>query len=286
MNKKVTIEVDKEHREKIKRLHTATHIVNYCARKVLGDHVWQNGSNLKPEYGTLDITHFDTLTLDQIFAIEKLANETVFENKIVKVEEYDRTEAEKKFGFVLYQGGAIPMKTLRVVSILDSDIEACGGLHMSSTGGIGFIKIIGSSKIQDGVIRLKYVVRDYAIDAIHTYESLLEQTSDIFSVEFSQIPKTAQKFFDEWKELKKENEKLKKELISSLVESILSSSQTEFHLSPSLSVGDAMQIAGQISSKKSSFALYLEKAVIATEDVTVEHSKKQISKGKWVMHVL
>ena len=119
----VKIKVDLENREKLKRLHTATHIVNFCAREVLGNHVWQNGSNLRPEFGTLDITHYNNLTLDEIFEIERLANETIFANKKVTVEEMDRSDAEAKYGFGLYQGGAIPMKVLRVISVLDSDIK-------------------------------------------------------------------------------------------------------------------------------------------------------------------
>ena len=111
----VKIKVDLEHREHLRRLHTATHIINFCAREVLGNHVWQNGSNLKKEVGTLDITHYDNLTESEIFKIETLANETVFENKKVTIDELPRSEAEKKYGYTLYQGGAIPMKTLKSV---------------------------------------------------------------------------------------------------------------------------------------------------------------------------
>ena len=97
----VEIQVDMKRREQLRRLHTATHIVNFCAREVLGNHVWQNGSNLKPEEGSLDITHYDQLTQDQISTIEEMVNTVIFENKKVTIEELDRGEAEKKYGFIL-----------------------------------------------------------------------------------------------------------------------------------------------------------------------------------------
>lgn len=188
--KVVEIKVDLEKREELRRLHTATHIVNFSAREILGNHIWQNGSNLKNEFGTLDITHYNNLSEDEIFKIEELANKTIFEDKKVKIEELDRGLAEKKYGFTLYQGGAIPMKKLRVVSIIDNDIEACGGIHMQSTGGIGLVKIVDSQKIQDGVVRLKFVVNNYALKFIEQKQSILTKVKEVYRVDDSSIIKT------------------------------------------------------------------------------------------------
>ncbi len=282
----VKISVDMNRREQLRRLHTATHIINFCAREVLGNHVWQNGSNLKPEEGSLDITHYDQLTQQQIFEIEKKANEVVFSNKKVSIEELDRTEAEKKHGFILYQGGAIPMKTLRVIHVMDNDIEACGGIHMESTGGIGLIKIVESSKIQDGVIRLKYVVREFAQKFIEEKQEILNKTKTIFSVQDSQLEKTADKFFNEWKDQKKEIENLKKELKGSYVNQIISSKSNEFKLDGNFDMGFLMEIFTSVMSKKEGFKLVSDKFIIAQSGVEVKDFKKEISKGKFSIYVM
>ena len=62
---KVEIKVDMKRRENLKRLHTATHIINFCSKQILGNHIWQNGSNLKEDSGSLDITHFEILKRDE-----------------------------------------------------------------------------------------------------------------------------------------------------------------------------------------------------------------------------
>lgn len=282
----VEIKVDLKHRDKLRRLHTATHIVNFCAREVLGNHVWQNGSNLKEDFGTLDITHYDNLTFEEIAAIETLANRTVFEDKKVTIEELDRTEAEQKYGFTLYQGGAIPMKTLRVVKVMDSDIEACGGIHMLSTGGIGLIKIVDSQKIQDGVVRLKFVVHDYALEYTQEKQLILEELKELYSVDESSLIRTSEKFFNEWKSQKKEIDKLKDQLKISFIDQILSSESQQFNLGGDYDMGFLMEIFTKVMDKKGSFKLSSEKFIIATSDIEVDGYKKQIPKGKFNIHIM
>ena len=282
----VEIKVDLKKREELRRLHTATHIVNFCSRQILGNHVWQNGSNMKNEFGTLDITHYDNLSQDEIFEIEKLANQTVFEDKKVKIEELDRGEAEQKYGFVLYQGGAIPMKTLRVVSILDSDIEACGGIHMQSTGGIGLIKIVDSQKIQDGVVRLKFVVNNFALDFVAQKQSLINDVKEVFSVDEGSLVKTSEKFFNDWKAQKKEIENLKKQLKQTYIDSILDSKKDEFKIDGDFDMGFVMELFTSVIGKKKTFKLVSNKFIIATQGVEVEGSKKKISKRKFNIFII
>jgi alanyl-tRNA synthetase len=282
----VKIQIDMQRRNQLRRLHTATHIVNFCAREVLGNHVWQNGSNLKPEEGSLDITHYDQLTSEQIFQIEAMVNDVIFENKKVTIEELDRAEAEKKYGFILYQGGAIPMKTLRVIKVLDNDIEACGGIHMESTGGIGYLKITDSQKIQDGVIRLKYVVREFAQNFIEEKQSAIKQIQEIFSVPENQIVKTSEKFFNDWKEQKKTIDSLQKSLKEVFLSQIESSNTNEYKIDLDVDMGFLLEIFTKVFSKKESFKLISKKFIIATQDVTIENSKKSIPKGKFTIYVM
>ena len=197
---KVKGKIDWERRYALMRHHTATHVINGAAMRVLGPHVWQVGADKTPERARLDISHFRNLTDDEVKEIERLANKIVFENRPVISEEMDRTSAEKKYGVRIYQGGAIPEKTLRIVNIKDWDVEACGGTHLNSTGEIGLIKITGVKKIHDGVVRLIFVAGDKALDYIDKEEKYLKEACEVLKVTPEDLPKTVDRFFKEWKE--------------------------------------------------------------------------------------
>jgi len=81
----------------------------------------------------------------------------VKENYPVNIDYYDRGTAEQKYGFKIYQGGVVPVMSVRIVSIEDKDIEACGGTHVKKTGDIELIKITKTKRIQDGVVRIEFV---------------------------------------------------------------------------------------------------------------------------------
>jgi len=81
----------------------------------------------------------------------------VKQNLTVNIDYYDRGTAEQTYGFRIYQGGVVPVKSVRIVSIEDQDVEACGGTHVKKTGDIELIKITKTKRIQDGVVRLEFV---------------------------------------------------------------------------------------------------------------------------------
>jgi len=196
--------------------HTATHIVNAAARRVLGPHVWQVGAEKSEKYARLDISHYKTLTDEEIYEIEKLANKIVMENRPVKIEILDRTTAEKKYGVRIYQGGAVPGKNLRIVSVENWEIEACGGTHVKSTGEIGLIKIIGTRRIHDGVVRLIFVAGERAYEHIKNQERYLKEACKILRVVPEDLPKTVKRFFEEWKDQQEHIMKLANVLLEQL----------------------------------------------------------------------
>ncbi|MCL2141986.1 MAG: alanine--tRNA ligase [Methanimicrococcus sp.] len=234
-------QVDKKRRMAHSRHHTATHIINDAARKVLGNHIWQAGAQKTETRARLDISHFKHITQDELNEIELLANKTVMENKKVGFESLDRTAAEQKYGFCLYQGGVPPGKTLRIVKV-GSDIEACGGTHCLSTGVIGPIKILRTERIQDGVERLEYAVGEAAVAAIQENEDLLRQSAQVLSIQQEILPATVERFFEEWKALQKENEKLKEEVAGARVIRMLQNAQkiNGFSVIISVTKGDAI----------------------------------------------
>ncbi len=192
--------IDWERRIALMRHHTATHIINAAARYVLGPHVWQVGAEKDVDKARLDISHYKNLSIDEIREIEALSNRIVMENRPVHIEVLDRTAAEKKYGFRIYQGGAIPEKNLRIVSIEGWDSEACGGTHLKSTGEIGLIKIIGTRRIHDGVVRLIFMAGENALKYVWNEEHFLKSACNILRVEPQDLPKTVQRFFNEWKD--------------------------------------------------------------------------------------
>ena len=160
----VSCVVDSKRRDDITKNHTSTHILNSSSRSVLGSWVWQHSAFKEEDHARLDITHHSALTDDEIVKIENLANSVVDKNMSVTIENFDRGTAEQKYGFKIYQGGIVPVKSVRIVSIEDFDTEACGGTHVKKTGEIKLVKITRTKRIQDGVVRIEFVSGDTALN--------------------------------------------------------------------------------------------------------------------------
>jgi len=204
--------IDWDKRYSLMKNHTATHLINGAARRVLGQHVWQFGTQKGVESSRLDISHYRRLTWEEIHKIETLANQAILQNMPVETAWVPRSEAESRYGFRLYQGGAVPGKEIRVVKTGDWDVEACAGTHLKSTGEIGFIKIIHSERIQDGVERLVYSIGIPALKSVQENEQLLWKLSEILNAPLEKLDKTAEKLVKELKEANVERRKLVKEL--------------------------------------------------------------------------
>jgi alanyl-tRNA synthetase len=123
-----------------------------------------------------------------------------------------RNEAEARYGFRLYQGGAVPGKDIRVVKTGDWDVEACAGTHLGSTGEVGFVKIVYTERVQDGVERLGYAVGLEAVKAVQKQESVLWKVSEVLVAPVEKLDKTAEKLVKELKDANVEKRRLIKEL--------------------------------------------------------------------------
>jgi alanyl-tRNA synthetase len=183
-----------------------------AARRVLGEHVWQAGTQKDVDKTRLDFSHFRRLTFEEIHKIEELANEAVIRNLPVDSSWKPRMEAEKQYGFRLYQGGVVPGREIRVVDIKNWDVEACGGTHVKNTGEIGFIKILHSERIQDGVERIVFSAGLSALKAVQQKETLLWKIAEKLSAPLEKLEPTAERVVNEWRQTRKEKERLIKEL--------------------------------------------------------------------------
>ncbi len=174
----VSCKVDETRRSNITKNHTSTHIINASSRKVLGSWIWQHSAFKEDDHARLDITHHSSLSDDEVKQIEDAANQMIKENYPVKIEYFDRGTAEQKYGFRIYQGGVVPVKSVRIVSIEDKDIEACGGTHVKTTGDIELIKITKTKRIQDGVVRVEFVSGPNAFQYVKDQEEVSKKQAE------------------------------------------------------------------------------------------------------------
>ncbi len=201
------------------RHHSATHIVIWAARKVLGGHIWQAGAQKGETRSRLDITHYKRITDDERREIELLANEMVMRNEDIKAAFVERNEAERRYGFRIYQGGVPPGKELRIVRIgNDEDVQACAGTHCTKTGEVGPIKVLRTERIQDGIERLWYSAGEAAVRAIQARDALIKEAAAVLRIPEEKLPASVERFFEEWKQLRKENERLRAEIADLRVE--------------------------------------------------------------------
>ncbi|MGH9973523.1 MAG: alanine--tRNA ligase-related protein, partial [Nitrososphaeraceae archaeon] len=114
--------VDNTRRRSITKNHSATHILNSAARNSLGSWVWQNSAFKDEYYARLDITHHSALTREEINQIENTANEVVQKNLPILINVFERSDAEDRYTFRIYQGGAVPSNNVRIVNIDGWDV--------------------------------------------------------------------------------------------------------------------------------------------------------------------
>ncbi len=154
----------------IQRHHSATHIVNWALRKVLGNHIRQAGSLVTKERLRFDFAHYEALSTEQLAEIEQMANAAVIENSSVEAHEipYDQKPDDVVAVFGEKYGSVV-----RVVDIGGFSKELCGGTHVQSTGEIGLIKIVSESSIATGTRRIEAVCGAAAAKLMHhTYDQL------------------------------------------------------------------------------------------------------------------
>jgi alanyl-tRNA synthetase len=216
--------IDSKVRLQLAQHHTATHIVNEAARKILGNHINQAGAKKTLEKAHLDITHYASLTQEEMDAIEKEAMKIVSEGHDVITGFMPRDDAEKKYGMAIYQGGAVPGKDIRVVEVKDVDVEACGGTHLHNTNEVGVIKLIKSTKIQDGIVRLEFVAGESGRKFIEKLKEIqkkvgkdlseldIRDIAEVFSVETDKVPQTIKRFNTECEQKIKELAELEKQV--------------------------------------------------------------------------
>jgi len=145
--------------------HTGTHLLHECLREVLGDHVTQAGSAVRPDKLRFDFTHPRALTAEERTEVERRVNERVFQNLPVRIFETPIDEARKLGAMMLF--GEKYGKIVRVVDIGGWSVELCGGTHVRSTAEIGPFAILSEGSVGSGARRIEAVTSGEAFAYLH-----------------------------------------------------------------------------------------------------------------------
>jgi alanyl-tRNA synthetase len=200
---KVHGKVNAERRKQLAQHHTSTHVVNAAARVVLGPHANQAGAKKDIDRAYIDITHYQAVTEDELERIEVEANKLVKKKIKVTKSLMPKEEAEKKYGFAIYQGGVAPGKVLRIVDIEGVDVEACGGTHLNNTSEAERIKILKSNKVQDGIVRIYFAAGEAARKILAAEQERATELAKLLGCKPAQIPARCQELFEKWKKARK-----------------------------------------------------------------------------------
>ena len=208
----VTLAVDEEKRKATERNHTATHILHYVLRNILGDHVKQQGSYVGPDYFRFDFSHGEALTYEQIVTIEKLVTKRILANEDLTHQVTDMDTAVSEGAMALF--GEKYGDEVRIVSIGDYSRELCGGTHSHHTGDIGPFKIIGESSVAAGIRRIEALTGTGALEYIQKQEKTLKETAGLLRSAPQDLTGRVQKLLAQQKELEKEIERVKAQAMS------------------------------------------------------------------------
>ncbi len=177
---KVHAAIDVPRRERIRRNHTATHILHWALRLVLGEHVKQSGSLVAPDRFRFDFTHFQAMTREELDRVEALANAKIMENHPARAYETSLTAARESGVTALF--GEKYGDVVRVLEIGNFSKELCGGTHVARTSEINLLKIVSEGSVGANLRRIEAVTSFDALSYIRAEEVELRAAAETLKV--------------------------------------------------------------------------------------------------------
>ena len=201
-------------RNRIRRNHTATHILHWALRKVVGDHVKQAGSVVDDQRLRFDFQHFDQLSEEQLKEVEEIANQEIILAPNVTHEEMPIEEA-KKMGAIAFFGDKYGER-VRVL-VAGPSIEFCGGTHVSNLGMIGSIRIVSEGSIGSNIRRIEALTGDNAYHSYVQDRETIKNLSDSLKSTPAELPTKVSALSENIKSLTNQIKKARGEMLKSLV---------------------------------------------------------------------
>ena len=206
----VTASIDEMRRKAIMRAHSATHLLDYALRTVLGDHAHQAGSLVEPDRLRYDFTHFSAVTAEELAKVSALVNEAVLEGYDVVTEEMPIEEAKKKGAIALF--GEKYGEVVRVVDMGEGySVEFCGGTHLSNTAKVGVFHISNEFSVASGVRRIEATTGKLSLDVMNQNQKMLFEAAAVLKAKPGELREKAKAMMTEAKKLHQEIEKFKAE---------------------------------------------------------------------------
>ena len=215
-------EVDVEKREGSACNHTATHLLDYALKQVLGEQTEQRGSYVDDKILRFDFNYFQKVSAEQLRQVERIVNKMIREDLPLDEHRDTPIEEAKKLGAVALFGEKYGDK-VRVVRFGPS-AEFCGGIHVKSTGHIGFFKIISESSVAAGIRRVEALTGKAAEEAIYDVEDTLETIKGMFN-NAKDLQKAIQKSIDENAGLKKQVEQFNAQLVQQMCDRLVANAK-------------------------------------------------------------
>ena len=211
--------VDTEKRNASAANHTATHLLDYALKQVLGNHVEQKGSYVDPTTLRFDFSHFQKVSDEELRQVEQLVNQMIREDFPLDEHRDTPLEEAKALGAVAIFGEKYGDK-VRVVRFGPS-CEFCGGIHATSTGRIGFFKIMSESSVAAGIRRIEALTGKACEDAIYAATDTMNDLKAMFN-NTKDLKASIEKFIGEHDELRKELERFQAQAVERTKEMLLS----------------------------------------------------------------
>jgi alanyl-tRNA synthetase len=215
----VHAEVDEVRREATARAHSATHIVHWTLRHVLGEHARQAGSLVAPGRLRFDFPHHAAVPRDLLEQAEELANSRVAEDAPVKIYETTFEEAKNQGAIALF--GEKYGDFVRVTEIGDYSVELCGGTHVVHTGNIALIRILGEASIGAGMRRVEALVGPDALRDVNAERALLDDVIEALEVgDRTTAPERVRSILEENRRLQGELTRIRRQDVAARAEAI------------------------------------------------------------------
>ena len=205
----VTASIDSERRMAIRRGHTATHLLDAALKAVLGDHVHQAGSLVEPDRLRFDFTHFESITPEQLLAVDTFVNDAILRGIPVVTEVLPIEEAKKKGAVAMF--GEKYGDVVRVVEMGDVSMEFCGGTHLDNTAKVGLFRIKSEGSVASGVRRIEAITGKQTLEELRSGQEKLIRAAQLLKTTSNELESRIGGMLSEMKEIKSQLEKFKEQ---------------------------------------------------------------------------